>query len=913
MHLYFHTRSTRLLCRLLLGVMLSAAVVSAASAGQSEGAVLEEQSEFHSIVLDSGGTLRTFQSGNSRVFITTSGGQIRQGPVRIWAPRMVVWFDRQASSATGAAHVTVYAEGSGMPGKKPGTPLRLVEGDRTRELGGLLLNLRSRVGFARRAEVREDPEASSMSFFRRASSHKSDSDTEFARSSIPPGPTAGPSPGVPVSLKSNAQYRFQEGENRQAMVFLGDVRVDYKQIRVRSDSAVVWSNQATGEFEVYARGDVRVSMKGRGAMAGEQGLQFTEMFKQMNADELYINPGSARGLAANPELRLERETPTGIDTYVIDGKQIYMLNSRTLLTQEGSLSTCSFAEPHWKLWADRYRITQGADNIFLTMWDAGVGIQGANTPSLPFLATNLAGEPLFRLNVGSRDRYGTYLRTTWSLGSLGFTAPWLEKWMLDLDYYGDRGPAVGTRLQYNTSELLGRDHTGRLKSYYVKDTANQDTTGRPVTTENRGQVWLQHRSHWTQNWRTDLEYHWLSDRGFRNEFFEDEFETSKRPESFVTTRYLEDNTWAGLTFQPRVNDFLTQVEEMPSAEINWLGVPASGFVYDGGIEAGRYDLEPADRVRRPDPPDLTRLHTQHKLSYPFSLGFLRFDPYLQGLATYAGKGARQGGAFTDSQTRAGGAGGLYSSTTLARPYPAKSELFDVTRLRHVIIPYTSAQTLSVSGDTSSDFIQMDQIDTLDDTDRLSAGFRQNLQTKRGEPGSWKMVELLTLDTELVTQSSDSTDPGKERDFVEMDMTARPTSYLDIHSRDNVLALNEGDPDIYNIGIGADLTPTTRVSVDYDMIEDVTSTLSTRLYYRLSDRWMLYLDQKYDLDSRGQGESEELESAIHVARKLHCWMLDLGLEIDEVDNETEIIFGLSPVGWGEGLMQEMDIDQDYYER
>ena len=913
MHLHFHTRGARLLCRLLLGFLLSAAVLSAASAAQSGGTVLEEQSEYHSIVLDSGGTLRTFQSGNSRVFITTSGGQIRQGPVRIWAPRMVIWFDRQASSATGTARVTVYAEGTGTPGKPPRRALRLVDGDRTRKLGGLLVRLRSQVGFARRADAREDSEAGSMSLFRRASSHEADSGTGFTSSSIPPGPTAAPSSGVPVSLKSNAQYRFQEGENRQAMVFMGDVRVEYRQVRVRSDSAVVWSNQATGEFEVYARGDVRVSRKGQGAMAGGRGLQFTRMFKNMNADELYINPGEARGLATDTELRVQRETPTGTDTYVIDGQQVYMLNSSTMLTRKGSLSTCTFAEPHWKLWADRYRITQGADNVFLTMWDAGMGIQGADTPNMPFLATNLAGEPLFRLNVGSRDRYGTYLRTTWSLGSMGLAAPWLEQWMVDLDYYSDRGPAAGTRMKYDTSQLPGRGHSGSLKGYYVKDRADEDVTERPVTTENRGQVWLQHRTHWTSNWRTDLETHWLSDRGFRNEFFEDEFETSKRPESFITTRYLEDNTWAGLTFQPQVNDFLTQVEEKPSAEINWLGVPASGFVYDGSFEAGRYDLERAERVRRADPPELTRLHTQHKLSYPFSLGFLRFAPYLQGLATHAGKGARQGGSFTDSQDRAGGAAGIYGSTTLARTYPAKSDLFNITRLRHIIIPYTSAQTLSVSGDTSSDFIQMDEIDTLDDTNRLSAGFRQNLQTKRGKPGSWKMVELLTLDTELVTQSSDSTDPGKERDFVEVDMTAQPTSYFDIHSRDNVIALNEDDPNIYNIGVSADLTPVTRVAVDYDRIEDRTSTVSTRLFYRLSDRWLFYLDQKYDLDSGGQGESEELESAIHFARKLHCWMLDLGLEIDEVDNETEIIFGLSPVGWGEGLMQEMDIDRHYYER
>jgi hypothetical protein len=68
-------------------------------------------------------------------------------------------------------------------------------------------------------------------------------------------------------------------------------------------------------------------------------------------------------------------------------------------------------------------------------------------------------------------------------------------------------------------------------------------------------------------------------------------------------------------------------------------------------------------------------------------------------------------------------GGLTASTTFFRTYDVVSKLFDLNRLRHVVTPYASVETLSVS-EPSASFIQMDQRDAIDSGTEVRLGVRQ---------------------------------------------------------------------------------------------------------------------------------------------------------------------------------------------
>ena len=872
---------------------------------------------YESLILSASGPMRTWETDGKRVFVTEQWAQIRQGDLHLVAPRMVVWFDRELSKASHvrAACVNVYAEGLGTAGQKPTETVRIVQGEKTRTAGAVFLQFRSKAGFRWECRTRKHAPQQASMFYKKAKKLTEEAE-EFIREAIPEGPRVKPPPGIPQVLKANEQYVFTDEEQKEVTtVYLGDVRVRYKKVKIRADRAVVWLDREKGSFEVYARGKVRLS-RAPGAEIQQEAakgdtLRFTEFFESLRADEVYINPGRQRGLASNAELRLKRQTKEGQDTFVFDGEKVYMLNSKSLFVRKGSATSCDFGRPHYKLQAEKYRVTQVDSSTFLTAWDNELLIGDNTVPFLPFIGMDLTGDAylLTRLNVGSSSKFGFYTRTGWSLKHLGLAPTWVDNWELMLDYYSDRGPGLGSEGDYALDQPGGPDHFGDVRSYYVHDTGEEDATDLPVPKDDRGRFWWQHRTAWNDVWTTDLEFRWESDRGFLDEYFEDEFERRKRPESYLYTRYRQDSTWAGFLFKKRVNHWLTQVQEMPSAEIQWIGLPVAGFVYEGGMQAGYYDLEPGDFSQLDNAPGLGRGHTSHSLSWPFSLWFMKLDPSVELLGTGATKGAKMNGSYDDSADRVGGGAGLYASADFFRSFDTASETLNINRLRHVVTPFVGGKTTDMFSGESGDFIQMDRVDALDDTDRVEAGLRQRLQTKRGGPEEWRTVDYMELDVALVDQETESVSPlnleqrnsltrnqrvgrltdFQDQQFVEVDFILRPADYFSVSSRNNRIDL-DGDTDIYNIGTWWELGRKAEVSVDYDYIRDVSSSLSAEFFVQLSDRWGLGLYEKYEFESEVDGDDKDLETEVHLLRQLHKWVLDFGIHSDAVNDDHGVMLG-----------------------
>ncbi|MGD2175671.1 MAG: hypothetical protein PVJ27_09730, partial [Candidatus Brocadiaceae bacterium] len=401
-----------------------------------------------------------------------------------------------------------------------------------------------------------------------------------------------------------------------------------------------------------------------------------------------------------------------------------------------------------------------------------------------------------------------------------------------------------------------------------------------------------------RDWRVDGEFYWLSDEGFLNEYFEEDFEDEKTPESYLLARYLRNSTYLALLFKGQVNDFLNQLEETPSATLEFLGMPVGRLVYDGTVQAGYYDRELSDLFTPapPDAPGLSRLHTEQRVSLPFTLGIFRLDPSVRALATWASDSAWDGTSFGGSESRTGVGAGITGSTTFSRVFDTTSELFNLNRLRHVVIPHAGIETLSTSGADSADFIQMDEVDVIDSGTVTTVGLRQRLQTKRRRAGQWKSVNWVELDVAYVNQSSDSVMTALDEDYVRADFEMLLTDHISLHSRDDRFGLDDL-PDVVNVGTTLDWLPRWSLDLDYDRIEDVSSTVTASLRLPLSARYLLLLYQQYEFDSAGTGDDENLETRLVVRRLLDQWILDLGIHHEEANDEFAIIFGFGPRGWG----------------
>lgn len=867
----------------------------------AQGRLLQGDYGYDVLHLESHGPVLTWEEGGVRVFVARQGAVIRQGPARLSAPNMVVWFDKATSARpeVRAATVRVYAEGVPAGPGQPRMPVHLVEEQATRQAGAVFMRFTSTLAFSWNCPLKRSDKPVPSLLLDRAQTTTRDLQEDMLWEQMPP---AGPRERVEAVQRMFSAEEVQVfwQEDPISVVYIGDVRGGYENLELHSDAAVLWYDRQRNAYEIYARGNVRITRRPEAPvpqpLAPGKKPAIGDVLEFMSADEVYINPYLDRGLATNPEIRMkDPQAPLGA-AYVFRGDKAYMVDSRTLIVTEASFTTCEFARPHFQLKADRVQLMREQESTILSAWDVRfqVGRLARTLFRVPFIGTDLTRRAYLLADYafGTSTKLGTFLQTTWTPADLTGAPEWVKNWTVNLDYYGARGPAIGTELEYDSGGGYPR-HSGRLRAYFVSDAGTVDDTGQMVPQGNRGRFHLEHRTQLNRDWRVDAEYYWLSDSAFLNEFVEADFKNDKTPETYLLARYLRNSTYLALLYKVQTNSFITTLAEKPSLDLEIIALPLGRLLYDGSVVAGLYDLQINDELTPlpADPPAVSRLHTEHKLSLPFSVGIFRFSPFVRALATYASQGAVPGG----TASRSGFGAGIAASTSFSRTYALTSERFDLNRLRHVVIPYAGVETLSVSG-SSANFIQMDDRDTIDSGSQVMLGVRQRLETKRLKGEVWQPVDWMVLDVALVSRASDSVNTALDQDFMRADFAMQLTEHVQVYSHDNRLALQD-QPSTLNVGAFLDYLPRWALRADYDYITDHSSTLSLDLVYKLSDRYQLLVLEQYELNSQGTGDKTSLQTAFVLRRLLHEWLLDLGLRVDKANGDFALILGFGPAGWG----------------
>jgi len=663
-----------------------------------------------------------------------------------------------------------------------------------------------------------------------------------------------------------------------------------------------------GEAEVegaYLEGDVRMA----------QGPN------TIRASRIYYDFGRDRAIILDAVVRatlVDRNVPL-----YVRAEEIRQLSATQFTADDAILTTSEFHTPHYHIGASRVEVINrtpagtggrpiGIRAGSFRIHDATLNVGGYPVAYWPFLwgTVDRSETAIEGVRTGYSDDFGLELETSWHLFNLlGLEKPEGFDSTLSLDYFSERGPAVGVDAKYHRDTYFGS-----LKSYLIWD-EGEDFLGQDREESSadgaRGRLLLRHRQYLEDDWEVSLELSYVSDKNFLEEFFETEFDNDKEQETLLYAKKQRDN-WAltGL-LQWRILDFTTQTERLPDWSFHVVGEPlGEGATWYSENRAGLVRFKAGDQTFQEflrngalESSDTTlRADTRQEVSRAFDLGPVRMVPFSM----------VRGTAWDDSPdegalARAFGSVGVRSSMYLSRVYPnVRSELLDIDGFRHVIKPDITVWGSAANYDSNDLYAFDETVEGIDDIDGVTVGVRRRWQTKRGAGDNRRTVDVLTGDLDVgafndapgdaITNGYASyTQPENSiaRNFVNSSFIYRVNDRTAVLSETNY-DLNDGKAAIYNVSVAVERTPRFSYLVGYRFIEKSDSdVLGFNLNYRLTEKHTLALREMFDLD-----EGQNLDFTVVLIRKFPRWFSALSFEVDESEDD----FGVSLSIWPEGLPQ-----------
>ncbi len=604
--------------------------------------------------------------------------------------------------------------------------------------------------------------------------------------------------------------------------------------------------------------------------------------------------------------------------------EVRQLSVNHFAANDALLTTSEFHTPHYHIGASRVEVINrtppGPGGAFgeirsgsFTMRDATLNVYGVPIAYWPTVkgTVDTSESTIRALRIGYSDDFGAEVETEWNLFSLlGMEDPEGFDTTLSLDYFSERGPGIGVDSKYQRDKYFGL-----LRSYLMYDDG-VDYLGnerRPVDPDDiRGRFLIRHREYLPEDWQLSLEFSYISDETFLEEYFENEFDNDKDQETLLYLKKQRDN-WAFTTLlQARILDFTTQTERLPDLAYVRIGEPLWGdrltWYTENRAGAVRYLAEDQDFFEwlQNGPTESSgttfRGDTRHEIGGPVDLGPIRFVPFA----------AARGTAWDDSPddgglARAFGEVGVRASMYLWRAYPeTQSSLFDINGIRHIIKPDVTAWGSSTNVDSNELYPFDPTVEKIDEVDGVTFGVRQRFQTKRGTGTQRRTVDVFTIDTEVGVFNDGEEDEvtngfasfSRPENSVSHNYVSNNTAWR-INDRTAILNeinfdMNDQEVDIFNISLAVERTPRFSYIIGYRLIDETDSNLlALDVNYKMTEKHSLAIREAFDLD-----EGRTLDSALALIRKHPRWFTAVTIEIDDAADDFGVSFSL----WPEGLTQ-----------
>jgi len=726
-------------------------------------------------------------------------------------------------------------------------------------------------------------------------------------------------------------------------------------LELQADNAVVFASgrQRPSGQRISGLQDILAS-GAAGAIYLSGDVIMTEGQRTIRADQIYYDFEEKKALALNAVMRTFDVT-RGIPIYVRAARLRQVAENRfaaeniTLTTSEFFLPQISVSASKIII-ADTTSVDLQQDTLSDNSFDAQIqDVRFKMYDRTYFYWPSVRGSllrpdvPLKSVRAGHDSTFGTSVETQWYLARLlGLQEAKGTEGTLGIDYYDKRGLGSGIEIDY-----VREKYFGRLLGYIIDD-HGEDRLGRIDSRKNlepphelRGRFKFQHRQFLPYNWQLTTEAGYTSDKNFLEQYYRNEFNADKEQETIVHAKRLEDNWALSLLGKWRLNDFADTMEELPSAEFHWTGQSLWNdkltLYSDNQVSRFRQRLDsdgqpaPSGAEGSPVLQDFfTFGSTRNELDMPMAVGRSKVVPFVAGTVGYEdGSGFRTeidgDPASREDEVWLGEGGVRVSTPAYWKVYPdVESQLWDLSRLRHVIQPRLTAVA----------YTQGDSV--VEQRDALNLGVSQRLQTKRGPADKLRTVDWMRLDVDFTwVNDSGDTSAGPDRFIWNRPYIPLANTY---GRRFGQVLLPPQDRRSSNVFgparnyIGADylwqLSDTTAVLSDlnYDMQSGVvqqfdigfsrrrwpslsyyigsrylrrldnglgekgSNALTFAATYELDPRYTLVFSQQMDLDY-----GLNIRSDITVIRRYHRLYLALTYSADESLNQHAVVLSIWPQG------------------
>jgi lipopolysaccharide assembly outer membrane protein LptD (OstA) len=649
---------------------------------------------------------------------------------------------------------------------------------------------------------------------------------------------------TPITVNGD---RIEYSADSKVVTASGNIEVEYKGSKLTCQKLTINTETKVGQAE----GDARLDDQ-QGTIEGER---------------IIYNFETKAGTIIDANFRS--------NPYFGRAKKIEKVSDKEFIVLNGYATTCSFDQPH-------YRIKSKSINVFpkdkIQTKENAFFIGDIPVLYLPQYSHSLK-EPFMHVRFvpGKSNDWGPYLLTAWRYNLMQNL-----NGRVYLDMRKKLGLAEGFGLNY-TTDNFGR---GDYKFYYTKEKPDNLPSAVPHEFD-------RYLMRWRHKYNIDERTNFISEiykiydekrkkydanSNMLKDYFYREYEKDSQPLSYALLHHSFTNSSLDLLVQKRINRWYDSIDKLPELKYTLpnLKIGQTLIYYENDSSFANLSKKATTSPVTPNEEDVTRLDTTHKFSLPVKVAFLGLTPFVADRQTFYDKGDND----KSLPIRTIFYSGLDLSTRFYRIFEVKSNFLgmDIDGLRHIITPtieyaYNHQPTIQ-----SEKLKQIDSVDSIEQSNVMSLGLSNKLQTKR----KGQSVDLLDarISTDYVFKPKSDIRHGSHLSDLFFELELLPSSWMRIDL--DTTYKHSGSPSDPNYNhfsntnydINFDFGKARSLGFGQRYQRKGGNEMISNFSWRLNPKWKFSIYNRYE-----QGDDPALKRGLKeieftVSRDLHCWQMDI---------------------------------------